>query len=55
MLSLSMIFGFMMLPGIAVLAMSFIVSFLESEPVSLARKMLNSVNTKEENCWEVEA
>lgn len=51
MTSISMIFVLMMLPGLALLATSFIVSYFESEPAVLVREFTD----KFIGCWKAQS
>lgn len=54
MISVSAIFLLMMLPGLAVLAASFVVSYFESEPSTLARHFRNFCTESKHNSWKVD-
>jgi len=51
MTSISMIFVLMMLPGLALLATSFVVSYFESEPVVLVQAFTD----KFIGCWKAQS
>ncbi len=54
MISVSVIFLLMMLPGLAVLATSFVVSYFESESSSIARHFRNFWAESKHNSWKVD-
>lgn len=54
MISMSLIFALMMLPGVAVLATSFIVRIFEASPREISRKLTEKLQSKNQNCWEAE-
>ncbi len=54
MINISIIFVLMMLPGLAVLATSFIVSLFETSPSDISRKLAERIHKKHTGFWKVE-